>query len=181
MTHPSSPAKVSVAQLLQPSEHNGDSGGDDYCALCRRCQLRKKLERRLAQRQALVNSTESDEPVLDDRPIDDLLRFIGGRVPVERRKSRRRRSGAHARSEHRAQVTQQHTPSSVLDVPSAAHKDVQPVPVPVSVPVAVEVVENSHKVRCSLDWEMSREEEEAIDREVEAFRRLLESAHIRTS
>ena len=86
-------------------------GDDSYCALCRRCQMRKKLERRLATRRRGTTTHKSAEhegiasAPRDERPIAELLDYIGADDPNESggvngrpgRKARRKRAAAMRR------------------------------------------------------------------------------------
>ncbi|GJQ13233.1 hypothetical protein GpartN1_g5024.t1 [Galdieria partita] len=67
-----------------------DDSDDDACSYCRTCQLRRRLEKRLAAKK-MLNQLEANEdhirrvkednrqvqPTEDHRSIEDLLRFIG--------------------------------------------------------------------------------------------------------
>lgn len=46
----------STSSPLQQQQHSDDS----YCALCRRCQMRKKLEKRLAERNSNANNSNNN-------------------------------------------------------------------------------------------------------------------------
>eukprot|EP00871_Galdieria_phlegrea_P001362 jgi/Galph1/2226/GphlegSOOS_G878.1 len=67
-----------------------DDSDDDACSYCRTCQLRRRLEKRLAARKMLhqleanedhIRRVKEDdkkvEPVEDHRSIEDILKFIG--------------------------------------------------------------------------------------------------------
>lgn len=114
---PESPAAPTLADGA-PDAH----GDDSYCALCRRCQMRKKLERRLAAKKegpppalspahassatgrlttasAALCGTATGPP--DDAPLDELLLYIGadaapGSAPRARRKRRTKKAPAAA-------------------------------------------------------------------------------------
>jgi len=92
----------------QDSEENDDFLEDSHpeespCALCRRCQMRKRLEKKVAERNASkVNGDEDDLSMVnssskaamdvleDNRSIDDLLSFINGRDDEMKSKTKKR-------------------------------------------------------------------------------------------
>lgn len=111
---PPSIAPLSPTSSAATVEPHGDDG---YCALCRRCQMRKRLERRRAQRKGLADPSDripgdyigesgrsqtciassssrptalTQIPRADQRPIEELLEFIG-EDPKSRKSNRRKR------------------------------------------------------------------------------------------
>lgn len=123
---PRSPPLSVAAVAAAPSSPQDSHADDSYCALCRRCQMRKKLERRLAAKKgppyndqptlppaiatsasALVSSSQSathshaQHVVQDNRSIDELLHYIGESEtePTKSGKKTRRKRATGARKQ----------------------------------------------------------------------------------
>lgn len=235
---PLSLAAVAAAAAINPA---ADAHADDsYCALCRRCQMRKKLERRLAARKC-GDVYDGDDAAMgavavgaflegrigagvgaggggrpgreegDHRSLDELLEFIDGPEAQGKgsgvRKGRRKRAAAAALRKRAASL--QAEGAVAVEVPRQGHASdaahvghESPVSDDEAVLRATSIshqlfalsttdstisdgdAHNAHSYDHSQDHEheeMTPEEEEAIDREVEEFRRLLESAYIHHS
>lgn len=106
---PHSPSAPDVAAALATTSDpvaTAAHSDDSYCALCRRCQMRKKLEKRLAMRRS-PDCEHDDErttlppPPRDERSITELLDYIGERAPTPARpagrRARRKRAAAMRR------------------------------------------------------------------------------------
>jgi hypothetical protein len=97
---PAAPAAPppSLTDGAAPDPHADDS----YCSLCRRCQMRKKLERRLAAKKdsgALAPPALAGHAHATDQPsLDELLQFIGDDKPpgASRRLRNKKRSAVAA-------------------------------------------------------------------------------------
>lgn len=180
----------------------GGHDGDGYCALCRRCQMRKKLERRLASRRGRSDETGVEAPPAEDhRPINELLSFIGaesasgasGRTPGNRR-ARRKRAAALRRRAMASTETKRAGAVDDGDAEGDGDGDASPdssscfqcssddsaAPPPASTGMGTGTVkcQGSKRTPTTL-FEYEDLEDEEIDRQVEEFRRLLESAHVK--
>lgn len=133
--------------FLEGGEGGGGEGGgyeDSACALCRKCQMRKRLEKKVAERNVMRSGPEAEGNVClyeprqalsgvaldgleDTRSIDELLSYInGGREGSEneqakvkkarsRRKSKRGQKGQEKRTKSvEDAVERQSDPSTIL-------------------------------------------------------------------
>lgn len=64
---------------------------DGYCSLCRRCQMRRKLEKRLQKKKDEEDDVCIVEDVEDERTIEEIMEFIGEDNSKSRKRRRRRR------------------------------------------------------------------------------------------
>ena len=111
-----------------PSELHAD---DSYCALCRRCQMRKKLERRLAAKKGLMSpyggdelATVSPQARQDDRSLDELLDYIGegsDRSKHAKKQRKKRTTAARKRNTASADWRKGHSGDAPSSLAQFAH------------------------------------------------------------
>ena len=97
---------TAVAELLEAPVFPGEMGSsadcnsllaaaaaaeDGYCSLCRRCQMRRKLEKRLQQKKLEEDDDSPVQEVADERTIKEIMEFIGEDTGKGKRRKRRRR------------------------------------------------------------------------------------------
>ncbi len=141
---------------------------DSYCALCRRCQMRKKLERRLATRRRGASGRGAEHATAvprDERPIAELLDYIGADESATNRPSRKARRKRAAAMRRRALAEKDNVVMGAESVGCGSCESENGAE-------EARVVEGNPS-RIEFEYE-----DEDVDREVEEFRRLLEAAHI---
>lgn len=153
-------------------------GDDSYCALCRRCQMRKKLERRLAMRRA-PDSDEHDSqdspPPRDERSITELLDYIGERGGAPARATGRRARRKRAAAVRRQALAEQHSRKGRV---SRDSRPGSPSILAARHPLAEDCCA-AHDFDSDVDDDDDEQSfDDPVDREVEEFRRLLEAAHV---
>mmetsp|Transcript_12949 Transcript_12949/g.26254 ORF Transcript_12949/g.26254 Transcript_12949/m.26254 type:complete len:263 (-) Transcript_12949:1033-1821(-) len=167
---------------------------DEACALCQKCQMRKRLERRRMVRSRGSKIDEDAEAWSEDnRRLEDLLNFIGqDEFPQEadsnaarkaRRNARRKKKMDLRRDEGTSEPSSAGSPGSgdsrVCLLPQSPDHPMHPMQ-------GERIVDDLDLLSISSipsregdpSQELSLEEREALDREVEEFRLRLESVAV---
>ena len=118
-------ARLAVAELLEapvyvddedPSELGREmlsavTMSEGFCSLCRRCQMRKRLERRLAKKKLEEDEASVEGAASDERSIEEIMQFIGEAAAKPRRRRRRRGKRGKAKTDVDFSKTNGSTPS----------------------------------------------------------------------